>query len=360
MENKSSFGNMDRRSFLQSSGLGLAALAFPFSQIPDYLKGVPLGIVVHSYGARWHSKVSSTAYPSFENAIDLMNHAHEIGASGIQVGVNGWQKDFANKVRDQREKLGMYLEGSIGLPKSDAAIPAFEAEVIAAKEAGAKVLRTACLSGRRYENFNSAEEYQAFKKQAISSIHLAMPVIEKHQIKLAIENHKDWKAAELAAIIKDIDSEWLGVTLDFGNNLSLLEEPMEVIRILAPLAFSTHVKDMGLKCYTDGFLLSEVPLGEGVVDLKSAVLLCRKHNPEISFSLEMITRDPLQIPCLKAGYWATFDEVNEGALENIMTLVAKNEFKSKLPSTSDLNPEERLALEEANVLECLKYAKKII
>jgi sugar phosphate isomerase/epimerase len=350
----------DRRSFLKTSGLGLAALAFPFQILPDYLKDVPMGIVVHSYGARWHSKVESSSYPGFQDALDLMAHCHQIGAGGIQVGVNGWQSDFAKKVRDQREQMGMYLEGSIGLPKSSSEVAAFEMEVKAAKEAGATILRTVCLSGRRYENFHSAQEFQAFKTQALQSIHLAIPIIEKHKIKLAVENHKDWKAAELAAIIRDIDSEWLGVTLDFGNNVSLLEDPMEVIRALAPLAFSTHIKDMGVKKYSEGFLLSEVPLGQGIVDVKEGVKLCRKYNPDITFSLEMITRDPLKIPCMTEGYWATFEEMKGEDFEKTMAMVEKNEFKTDLPSTSNLDSEGKLAFEEANVLECLKYGRKII
>ena len=77
-----------------------------------------MGIVVHSYGARWNSKVPSEKYPGFENALQLIEHCHQIGAGGVQVGVNNWTSDFAKKVRDQRENLGLYLEGSIGLPKS--------------------------------------------------------------------------------------------------------------------------------------------------------------------------------------------------------------------------------------------------
>jgi len=350
----------DRRSFLKTSGLGLAALAFPSRLLPDYLKDVPMGIVVHSYGARWQSKVESSSYPGFQDALDLMAHCHQIGAGGIQVGVNGWAVDFAKKVRDQRENMGMYLEGSIGLPKSSADIAAFETEVKAAKEAGATILRTVCLSGRRYENFHSAEEFKAFKTQALQSIHLAIPIIEKHKMKLAVENHKDWKAAELAAIIRDIDSEWLGVTLDFGNNVSLLEDPMEVIRTLAPLAFSTHIKDMGVKKYSDGFLLSEVPLGQGIVDVKEGVKICRKYNPSITFSLEMITRDPLKIPCMTEAYWATFEEMKGEDFENTMAMVEKHEFKTELPSTSSLDPEGRLAFEESNVLNCLKYSRKVV
>ena len=36
---------------------------------------------------------------------------------------------------------------------------------------------------------------------------------------------------------------------------------------------------MGVEEYADGFLLSEVPLGEGILDLKGMVAALRKANP---------------------------------------------------------------------------------
>jgi len=50
-----------------------------------------------------------------------------------------------------------------------------------------------------------------------NSIAIAEPVLRKYKIKLAIENHKDWRAAEQAAWLKRLDSEWVGVCLDLSN-----------------------------------------------------------------------------------------------------------------------------------------------
>lgn len=347
-----------RREFLKKSGLATAALAFPFSALPESLRGVPMGVVVHSYGIRYGSKVESANYPGFQNALDFMKHCHSIGAGGIQTTVGGWAVDFAREVRDEREKLGMYLEGSIGMPKNSEDVARFEKEVLTAKEAGATVLRTVCLSGRRYENFKSEAEWTIFKENSLKSIQLAEPIVQKHKVKLAIENHKDWKAAELAQIIQNLSSEWVGVTLDFGNNVSLLEEPMSVIRTLAPFAFSTHVKDMGVKSFEKGFLLSEVELGTGIVDLKEAVALCQKHNPNVTFSLEMITRDPLEIPCLEDSYWTTFENPSAQQLAKILRMVRDNAYSTSLPEVKNLNPEQRLAFEEENVVKCLSFSRK--
>lgn len=180
----------NRRSFIKTASLGALAMNFPLPFWPENLKNIPMGVVVHSYGARWQSKVASQQYPAFNDAIDMMEHCKKIGAGGVQVLVSGWANDFAKKVRDRREKLDLYLEGSIALPKTPEDVSKFESEVVAAKEAGAQVLRTACLGGRRYVNFKTPGEYKTFKQNALRSIDLAEPIVRKHKVKLAVENRK--------------------------------------------------------------------------------------------------------------------------------------------------------------------------
>lgn len=355
---KSVTDHLPRRNFLQTFGLGMAATCtVPFFELSSILKGSAMGIVVHSYAHRWNAKTPSSTYPAFTDAIQLMQHCHQLGAGGIQVVVGDWTTNFAKKVRETREKLGLYLEGSIALPKAAGDVAKFEQEVLAAKEAGAQILRTVCLNGRRYENFQTAEAFQTFTNQSLQSLRWAEPVLRKHKIKLAVENHKDWKAPELVSIIQEISSPWVGVTLDFGNNISLLEDPWSVINTLAPFAFTTHVKDMGLAEYEQGFLLSEVPLGTGVIDLPAAVALCKKLNPEITFNLEMITRDPLEIPCFKDNYWATFSQTPAMDLAKTIQMVRAKKFPGILPKVKELSFEEKLAAEEKNVQECLAYSK---
>ncbi len=340
---------------MQRTAAGAMALSLP--AMPAFFKDLRMGVVVHSYAARWNPKAESQRYPGFAHALDLIEHCGRIGAGGVQVGIKDWTADFARKVRDRREKLGLYLEGSVGLPQNTEEVPAFEAEVKNAREAGAQILRTVCASGRRYETFKSAAEFEAFKGQARTALQRAEPVLRKHKVKLAVENHKDWRAPELAALLSELGSEWIGVTLDFGNSIALLEDPMEVVRTLVPFVLSTHVKDMAVEEYPDGFRLSEVPLGKGILNLPEIVALCRKQNPNVAFSLEMITRDPLDIPCLKPEYWATFGDVPGAELARTLRLVRERKYAAGLPRVSHLSPDDRLAAEEANIRTCLEWGK---
>ena len=119
-------------------------------------------------------------------------------------------------------------------------------------------------------------------------------MVARHGVRLAVENHKDWRADELIALLKRLGNDHVGVCLDTGNSIALLEDPMDVVEALAPWAFTTHFKDMGLEEYRDGFLLAEVPLGTGVLDLPRVVRTLRAAAPDLHFNIEMITRDPLQ------------------------------------------------------------------
>ncbi|MBC7890686.1 MAG: sugar phosphate isomerase/epimerase [Sphingobacteriaceae bacterium] len=346
---------MHRRDFLHTATTGAVALSIPLFPEIRLASSSRMGMVVHSYASRWNAKTESKTYPGFSSALDLLEHAHQLGAGGVQTTVGGWTNDFSKKVRDLREKRGLYIEGSIGFPNKPENLPRFEQELIQAKEAGARVLRTVCSGGRRYEIYHAPEAFQEFKKTAFRSLQALEPLLRKHQVKLAVENHKDWRAEELVALLKNLSSEWVGVTLDFGNNLALLEDPLHVVEALAPYTLTTHVKDMAVEDYPDGFRLSEVPLGTGLLDLPRLVALCKKHNPAVTFNLEMITRDPLEIPCLKPDYWATFGDVSGADLAR--TLRQVRERKATLPRVSQRSAEERLAVEDQNIRACLKYSR---
>ena len=226
------------------------------------------------------------------------------------------------------------------------------------KEAGAAVIRTACLSGRRYETFASAESFHDFERHSWNSLTLAEPVLRKQRCRLAIENHKDWTADELAARLKRLGSEWIGACVDTGNNLALLEDPATVVETLAPFAFTTHIKDMGVAGCPEGFFLAEVPLGDGFLELSKLVNLLAKANPKIQFNLEMITRDPLLIPCLTDKYWATFQSVPATRLAAAVRMVKNHQRREPLPKTTGLALEQQLAMEEENVLKSLSFWSK--
>ncbi|MDX2248885.1 MAG: TIM barrel protein [Bacteroidia bacterium] len=347
---------MNRRQFIAGT-TAFVALA-PLLRAGSLLTGTRMGVAHAAYAIRWKSEIPSARYPGFSDTLSMAQHCGKIGAGGVQFGTGGWKEGDAEKMKTICEKYDMYFEGQVQLPQSDSDVERFEKNLKNAAAAGATLVRTACLSGRRYENFETGEAFQTFKANAIQSIRRAESVIRKNRIRLAIENHKDWRADELVTILKEFDSEWIGVNLDFGNNISLLEDPMEVVKTLAPYSFTTHIKDMGVEEYEEGFLLSEVPLGQGILDLRQMIDICLKHRPDITFNLEMITRDPLKIPCLTDKYWATFEDVSGKDMARTLGMVKKLKIKKALPLIENQKPEKQLAVEEENILSSFTYSRQ--
>ena len=350
---------MNRRQFISmtaKTGI-MAATVSPVAQTLPQVSPPSLGITIASYMQRWRKRgTPDSGTPPWNNALDILNHCKTLGAGCLQIGVKHWTRDFAGKIRDKRENLGIHLEGQISLPWKTGDVERFEKELQAAKEAGATVLRAVCLSGRRYENFHNLEEWSQFKVDSLTALQRAEPILARHKMVLGFENHKDWRAKEQVAILKKLDSEFIGATFDFGNNYSLLENPYEVAEALAPYVVTTHMKDMALAEYEEGFLLSEVPMGTGILDLHQLMTICRKGNPKVWFNLEMITRDPLKVPVLSDNYWKTLDFIDAPDLARTLAHAKKGRAHA-LPHISGKTWPQQMSLEEQHIRESFTYAK---
>jgi sugar phosphate isomerase/epimerase len=335
---------MNRRHFLTSASLVVARSLLAASDAEKSR----LGICTFSCHQRW-----KLTQPT--NAADFYRYARELGAEGVQSPLRGCEP---KTIRDLVEQTGAYYEGELRLPKSEADLAAFETEVRQTREAGATVARAVFTNGRRYEAFQSLEAFQEFHEQAKRTLALIEPVLKKHGLKLAIENHKDHTTEELVGMMKAISSEWIGVLVDTGNNLALLEEPHAVVEALAPFALSVHLKDMAVQPSDDGFLLSEVPLGTGMLDLPRMITTLRKANPALVINLEMATRDPLRIPCLTDGYFTTQPGRKETDLSAAIQRVKANPPKSPVPVVKGKPDHQILAEEESNNSHGLRWMNK--
>jgi sugar phosphate isomerase/epimerase len=347
---------MTRRQLLSTAGSAAAvfsmgkAIGQPQAKPLHNIGGAPAGFPVRSRQAR------DTGKP-----FDFLEHCHTLGLRVFETRLQSIEPAAIKSFRQRVDSYNMRAIADIPLPKDEAGVPAFDAAVKAAKEAGIISLHSA-MTQRRYEEFDSFEAFKTNFERCQRTVALAEPVLRRHQMRLGLENHKGWRASEQAAWIKRIGSEWVGVHFDFGNNLSLCEDPAETLRILQPYAFACHLKDMAVEPYEDGFLLSEVPLGEGMLDIPGMVQSLRKKDPNMPFDLEMITRDPLKIPVFTKKYWATFDDSYSPLpgrdLARVLELVQKNKPRSPLPRMAGLSAEAQLKLEDDCIAKSIAYARQ--
>ena len=135
-----------------------------------------------------------------------------------------------------------------------------------------------------------------------------------------------------------------------------LEDEVETAEALAPWAHSVHLKDQAVQLDDDGFLLGDIPLGQGALRLKQIVDLLRAARPNVNFTLELITRDALKVPCLTEQYWATFPDLPARDLARTLRMV-RERATDHLQEVTSLSDEQQVALEDANVRASLDYAR---
>jgi sugar phosphate isomerase/epimerase len=229
---------------------------------------------------------------------DFLDRADALGVAGVSLECCYLPEPtdaFLGRLRERLEALGMEPVWAWGHPNGlgSGTLPEAAEDLVrhldAARRVGARVMRI-CGGGRRTRPASWAEH----KAKLVPMLQRLCEPAERAGVVMAIENHIDMLGEEMAELIQAVGSPWLGVCLDTGNNLRLCEDPMAVVRRLAPFARATHVKS--LAAYkgdpkTFGFWPS-VPLGEGLVDIAEVVHLLRQADYRGLLAVEIDYLDP--------------------------------------------------------------------
>jgi sugar phosphate isomerase/epimerase len=303
-------------------------------------------------------KSTAAALPA-EALFDLCDR---FGSGGAQLDwsqIVSFEPGALAALRQRVDASHLMLELSVPSKYFESA-EAYGEVVRVATALGVQRIRVALLYGRRYETFKTRDEWTAWAVKWRTTLLGMRKTLDESPIMVGIENHKDWHAAELAELLQLIDSPRVGACVDFGNNISLLESPLETVRTLAPFAVTTHLKDMAVKPTAEGFGLSEVPLGEGFLPLAEIIAVLRVQRPDVPMCLEMITRDPLPVPYKTDRYWIAIDRPAPDVLSRFEQEVLGKAWTRDLPTIAGLSPEAQVAAEDENVRRSIDYARRTL
>ena len=316
-----------------------------------------LGLVLYTCGIRRRWRLRRNAKDNLFEPLTFLRHCRELGAGGMQASLGVLERDRIRALRGYAEQHHLFIDAIVNPPRDARDRARFEAEIRTAAQVGALAARTVIMPGRRYEQFKTLDQFREAAARARRMLELAKPIVEKHRVRLAVENHKDQRIDERVALYRQLKSEYIGACVDTGNSFALLDDPYGTIEALAPYAFTVHLKDQAVREYDEGFLLGDIPLGQGCFDLRRMVNTLRRARPKIQFVLELITRDPLRVPCLTERYWTTMPAVCGSDLARTLRVVRRHPAKS-LQQVTSLPLEKQLALEDANIATSLRYARK--
>ncbi len=206
-------------------------------------------------------------HPDFhpDRPMDLFAFVEKVS----EYGLNGFQIDpmhlaatddeYLATVREEAESRGLFVEH--GIMSTRAAD--IRRGIKICRKLGSSVLR-AFIGFNRYDPGTSVGEEL---DRALREIASCVPDLERSGVRLAVENHGDVMSDELVDLVEEIESPSVGICLDVGNSLCVLEEPLAAARRMVPFAFSVHFKDYTIQGTPSGCKMTGVPLGEGVLPL---------------------------------------------------------------------------------------------
>ena len=140
-------------------------------------------------------------------------------------------------------------------------------------------------------------------------------------LKFAIENHKDLLCWETRQLIEGAGKEFVGSYLDTGNPVFVMEDPLETVETLGPLAVTLHLRDSVVYETRRGVAVQWVPLGEGVVDFKRIIERARELCPPLYVYIKPITgRPPAVMPYLDREFMQTYRDSKASTLARFLAL----------------------------------------
>jgi hypothetical protein len=144
--------------------------------------------------------------------------------------------------------------------------------------------------------------------------------------------------------------------------MTLCEDPVDTLRTLAPYVFMCHIKDVAVEACEEGFLLSEVPLGGGILNLEEMIRVLRAKDPGMPFYLDVITGDPVRVPVgtdnYRAAFSTNYSPLPDKDVANILDVVRRNPPKKPLAQISGLAPAAAVKLEDDAVAKSIEWARK--
>jgi sugar phosphate isomerase/epimerase len=235
-------------------------------------------------------------------------------------------------LRSQADALGLYLE--VGLPSPNPVrrsrelgrgveprerAQELEPHVAALAALGCRHARV--YIGDRHDRFRTDTPWSVQIGGTVAVIQHLTPQLKDLGIRLAIETHADLTTDELLDSLDRLDPEVTGITLDTGNLIMRLDDPLEATQRLAPRVLATHIKDAVLAFTPRGVCWQARPIGSGVLPLPDILACVIRANPAIALSIELHPRT-YDLPIFDRKWLAFFPGLRPESLAAVVQLTA--------------------------------------
>ncbi|HYP08517.1 MAG TPA: TIM barrel protein [Bryobacteraceae bacterium] len=316
---------MLRRTFVASTGL--VALAQTSATMKPRNK---IGIDLFS--------IRSSGYTPFE----YLDYAAKQGANVVHFSeirfIGNLEPDHLRKVRAYAEKLGVELE--LGMRSICPTSKAFDATqgtaeqqiermLVSAKLVGSPIVR--CFLGTSNDRVG-AMPIEGHIENTVKVLRNVRSKVVDAGLKIAIENHAgDMQGRELKSLVEGAGKDFVGVCLDSGNPLWVLEDPHVTLETLAPYVVTSHVRDTAVWRVPEGAAVQWVRMGEGNIGIDSYVKRYVELCPGKPITLEIIVTGARKYPYFDAKFWEGYQNIRASEFARFVALVDKGEPRPATP-----------------------------
>ncbi len=98
-------------------------------------------------------------------------------------------------------------------------------------------------------------------------IRASVHALEDADVRLALCSHAALRSDELVSLVETIGSTHVGICLDLGSSLCILEDTIDAAKRLVPFAVTAQIRDYSIVPNASGCTIEGAPLGQGVLPL---------------------------------------------------------------------------------------------
>ena len=225
---------------------------------------------------------------------DFLKRAGELEVDGVSIEscfVPRYDREYLTGIRGMLDAYNLDCVWAWGHPdgleggKNEKAYDDMIKNIEYAVDIGAKVMRVVGSSlAFRFESHGP--QIERLSKMFSDAVRVA----EKHDVRMAVENHLDFNSDEMLTILKNVDSPYLGINFDTGNFLRLLDDPVQGMEKLARYVYATHVKDLipqkGVSV-NEWYFFSCAPVGDGLVDNRRLAQILKENDYQGFLAVEI-------------------------------------------------------------------------
>lgn len=342
---------MDRRAFLAHAG---AAVLLPSALVAaQNAASVELGSIDGSVGG---NQFTPAQFLDYLSSIKLTWAMISLPPATLA------DEAAIKEVRAQADRLGIKLQLAFGSVCPSAR--GFNAKLGTLEEQVARALRASQIFGAtcmRCVLGGDAERPQIDMHidNMIKAVRGIRARVADSGVKLAVENHGgDLQAREMKMMVEAVGTDIMGVCLDSGNPVWMLEDPHMTLEMLIPYAETSHVRDSAVWKVPEGIAVRWVNMGDGNVDIDGWIQKFIKAKPGLPIIFEnLVSANPRIHRIYDPKFWDNWRNMPAWELSRFLAVAEKGTPKPATP-----RPEGKTAgqqrIEDLEV--CVKYTRALL